>query len=290
MESLRLLHISDPHFFYATWNLARWFSKRSLGNLNALLLRTFPHRKERLHSLPALANQLAVNLVVVSGDLTTTSLPLEFSMAKEWMMQFPCPVYCVPGNHDVYTLGAARKKRYYTYFPSPPLAADRVERRRIGPGWWWIGLDGAVPHGWLQSYGVFTPDMERRLMRYFSEIPPDDFVIVTNHFPLYPSGKPSHDTVGCERLQACLQLRQGRLLYLHGHDHQPLIVPPDSPNTALVSNPGSVSLSTGECHCIELSPCEEGYQIYLTRYQAWKDGKWEELGGQTFLLPHRAPK
>jgi len=41
------------------------------------------------------------DLTIVTGDLTQRAKPWQFAAAKEFLSRLPCPVLCIPGNHDV---------------------------------------------------------------------------------------------------------------------------------------------------------------------------------------------
>ncbi|MBY0240748.1 MAG: metallophosphoesterase [Burkholderiaceae bacterium] len=70
-----LVHLSDLHF----------------GRTDAALLAP----------LRACIEQLAPNLVVVSGDLTQRARSHQFQQARAWLDTLPGPQIVVPGNHDI---------------------------------------------------------------------------------------------------------------------------------------------------------------------------------------------
>ncbi len=115
---LRIVHLSDIHFWRYAINPLRLLSKRLVGMTVA-----------RCWAVPATSgwnasrelvdrvNSLRPDHILITGDLTTTALPSEFRAARaalaDWLDD-PARVTIVPGNHDRYTL----------YAPSlPPLRA-----------------------------------------------------------------------------------------------------------------------------------------------------------------------
>ncbi len=45
-------------------------------------------------------NQRTPDCVLVTGDLVHTPEPRAYELLLEQLLRFPCPVYCLPGNHD----------------------------------------------------------------------------------------------------------------------------------------------------------------------------------------------
>ena len=113
---MRLVQISDLHFTRPTWNPLRFCPKRIAGILIWFLFRRSWYSHEPLECLPRLFQTLKVDLVLVGGDLTSTSLACEFQAAQEYFERIPIPKLFIPGNHDQYTKGSHREKRFYRYF------------------------------------------------------------------------------------------------------------------------------------------------------------------------------
>ncbi|MFZ0565834.1 MAG: metallophosphoesterase [Chlamydiales bacterium] len=240
--SLRVIHISDPHFSHITYNPKQFLTKRWLGNCNLILFRQKAYQTRHLVHIPELVEQLAVEAVFITGDFSTTSIDEEFVKAKEFVKEFEkrnLPVYCLPGNHDCYTKEAERSKRFYHHFPSEGLKNNRIEKVELGKGWWWIGLDCALATSLIRSNGYFFPEMEKSLEKALSQIPSDENVIIGNHFPLYGSGRPRHDLARGQALREMIKRYPQVKLYLHGHDHTPYIIEKREENLPLVLNSGS---------------------------------------------------
>src|SRR3989344_4054064 len=123
MKPLRIAQISDFHFTNITWNPLRLFSKRFLGNLNWIFKRKNAFSDESLEALPSLLSTLQLDWIFLGGDFTTTALPEEYQKAKDFVGALPTPWIAIPGNHDHYTAGAYKQKRFYQSLanPSPSL-------------------------------------------------------------------------------------------------------------------------------------------------------------------------
>src|SRR5262249_10866464 len=115
----RLAHISDLHFSKLSWNPMQFLSKRWVGNLNLLLARKQAFDPESLGTLLPTFKQKNVDAVLITGDLTSTSLSREFALAREFtenLRNEKFKVFTLPGNHDHYTKKAYNQKLFYEFF------------------------------------------------------------------------------------------------------------------------------------------------------------------------------
>lgn len=256
MHSIRIAHISDPHFASITYNPNQFFSKRWLGNCNLILFRHKTYQTNHLSYLPELFTSLNVEVVAITGDLTTTSLDKEYNKAKIFVDSFKernMTTIVLPGNHDMYTKESEKRKRFYHYFPSR-ASKSKVEIKKLKEGFWWIGLDCAYASNLFLSNGKFTTDIENTLKYSLEQIPSQDCIIMGNHFPLFSTGNMRHDLSGAKRLQSLLKYYPNVKLYLHGHDHIPYLIDKQNEGFPLVFNAGSVShLPEGSFYLLELS-------------------------------------
>jgi 3',5'-cyclic AMP phosphodiesterase CpdA len=116
---MRIVHVSDIHFWHYAINPLRLLSKRLLGMSSLVLLRARRFRLERASDLVERVSDLDPDHILITGDLTTTALPKEFHSARlalaPWLDD-PARVTIVPGNHDRYTMRAHRSRRFERYF------------------------------------------------------------------------------------------------------------------------------------------------------------------------------
>lgn len=218
---MRLAHLSDLHFGASTWNL---FSKRILGTLNWLLRRRHDFIHERLDPLPALFSELKVDLILVTGDLTTTGLPAELCAAQEALGRFEQPLLLLPGNHDQYTRGSFRRKTFYKWCANPTttysLREHGLEHHVLANGWNLILLDTAPATPLRFSGGHFSPALEARLETLLASL--QGPTLVANHFPYFLTPKRDHRLLRGEALEQLLARHRVRL-YLHGHTHRHIL-------------------------------------------------------------------
>ena len=118
-KPLRIIHLSDIHFWRIEIGPRDFFSKRIVGAASLLLGRA---RAFKLDRMPAVIDRvlgLKPDHVVISGDLTTTASDGEFGDARSGLsalLEDPSRVTIVPGNHDRYTGEAQRSRRFEEYF------------------------------------------------------------------------------------------------------------------------------------------------------------------------------
>ena len=231
---MRLAHISDLHFSKLTWSPLQFFSKRWLGNLNLLFKRKHTFDPDCLTTLFPLFHEHHVDAVLITGDLTSTSQEAEFALAQQFvdsLHQEKFKVFTLPGNHDQYTKKAYKKQLFYHYFnshyaqPADPLTSlslreDGLTATSFGNGWWLIALDTAIATSLISSNGFFSPTLEQKLEKALHAIPPDDRVILINHFPVFSNESSRKSLIRKEALKDLLERFPKIKLFLHGHTHR----------------------------------------------------------------------
>lgn len=238
--SLRIAHLSDPHFSQVTYNPMQFLSKRWIGNLNLLLFRKRAYQTTHLWHLPGLLSSLDVKSVFITGDFSSTSLNTEFDEGRRFVASFQekgMQTFTLPGNHDCYTKAVERNYCFYSFLGSQNMKETGIEKAELGLGWWYIGLDCAVASPPFCSYGLLCDETESLLKETLQTIPNNDRVVIGNHFPLFSTGHPRHDLKRATALQNVLHKFPQVKLYLHGHDHVPYII--EKPGFPLVLNAGS---------------------------------------------------
>jgi len=122
---MRLALIGDIHYYrlaVAPWQL---FGKRLLGQANLWLNRRHRFNRSLLKPVLEQAESIQPDMVLMSGDLTTTALAGEFADVAAALNPLAkrIPMVAVPGNHDRYTFSAARhrvmEKALLTAVPQP---------------------------------------------------------------------------------------------------------------------------------------------------------------------------
>jgi 3',5'-cyclic AMP phosphodiesterase CpdA len=188
----------------------------------------------------ALAREIersSVDHVVITGDVTNLALEQEFeavlAMLDEHLRIDPHHVTVVPGNHDLYTRGAQRSRRFSTYFEKylrsdlPEFAVDvgvglfPIVKLR-GPAAF-IGLSSAVPQPPLVAAGKVGRAQLEALDRVLEhpEVKKRTPILALHHPAHNPPSRLKAMMEGLHDATALLKRLDHlpRGLLLHGHLH-----------------------------------------------------------------------
>lgn len=263
---IKIAHISDLHIGKITLNLSQFFSKRWIGNINLLFFRKNRFSPKQLFLLPQIFEKLKVNYVVVTGDITSTSLEEEFQAGKNLFLELEnkgIQTLFLPGNHDCYTRGAQNQQRFYKYFENKPgknkieklfsLKEDKVQAHLLTDKWWYVGVDCSLATHLISSKGLFSEKAEKNLQILLQQIPKTDFILMANHFPFKRSKSPRRALKRAEELKKILRNQENIKLFLHGHTHHHNIYDLRKKGLPIVLDSGSTAHnSIGKWNFIEL--------------------------------------
>ncbi len=222
---MRILHFTDLHLFRRP-GPSSMLGKRLLGTANLYLARRVDHFSQRsIEALVAAVIEQEPDVCVCSGDLTGMASPVEFQEIRALLAPIldRFPVFMVPGNHDVYTRGAARERRFEASFGEWSGGGSYPAIHRHD-GLTVVGLDCARPHPLLAS-GVLPAAQLEGLEGILNSGELDDsFTILLLHYPLRdrrgePYGSASRHLVNARDLEAVIASKPGIDLIVHGHEH-----------------------------------------------------------------------
>jgi 3',5'-cyclic AMP phosphodiesterase CpdA len=236
---MRIAHFSDLHLLALDGVAAsRFLNKRLTGWMNLRFKRSHVHRAEYVRAIAREVARLRVEHVVVTGDLTNLALEGEFELARDLLERDlgldPAHVTIVPGNHDLYTRGAMRTRRFERYL-APYLQGDLPELAVDAGGGSFpvvklrgdvavVAVSSAVPQPPLVAAGelgraqlealgrvVQHPEVKRRLL-----------VLALHHPAVHQWSRLKTHIEGLRDAQALLALLQPVKsgLLLHGHLHR----------------------------------------------------------------------
>lgn len=221
----RFLHITDLHFWSVPKDPRRWLGKRAAGLLTVLWRRRFEYRTELSAEFAAFLAAQHASGILATGDFSSTALEDEFTQAHAFLDALRADgriVWALPGNHDLYTGGAFRERRFEHHL-SEFLPAENSPCRRVLPGGTPIVFaPTACPD--FMARGYITPDAIAAVAGLVREAPPGPLVIAA-HYPLLHTTKDYHSIL-TRRLRNAAPLRQalgetGRhILYIAGHVHR----------------------------------------------------------------------
>lgn len=286
---LRLAHLSDLHFSNPTFDFKQFFSKRWLGNINSFLNREQKYCNNRPFLLPSLFKELNIDCVLITGDLTTTSHPKEYAIAKEFtkkLTECGLPTFLIPGNHDHYTKRAERQKRFYTHFQSqlsPLIPKFNLKECAVGAyllpnGWILVALDTTLATPFYSSNGLFSKTLESHLKALLTSLPQESQIILINHFPFSSIGQPRRHLKRGKELKAILKSDPRIKLYLHGHTHRQSVFDLRAENLPITLDSGSASFRQGSWNLLDF---KSNHQCDLTVYK-WEKNNWHISKNQNF--------
>jgi 3',5'-cyclic AMP phosphodiesterase CpdA len=271
-----------------TWNPFRLLSKRVFGNINWIANRRKHFFEEQLTPLPKLFKELNVDLVLLGGDFSTTSLKEEFEKAAAWVKKIEPFWIAIPGNHDRYTKKSCKGKHFYRYITNTrheithpamffKLKDQRIEAHKIQEGWWVIALDTCLATHLGSSEGLFSLAQEKYFRELLALIPKEDKIILFNHYPFFHNDAKSHNLVRGEELQKLIESEPRILLYLHGHTHRHSVADLQPCNLPIVLDSGSCAQGRkGAWNLIDIEP--KGCKISTYRW----DHRWTKTRTEGF--------
>lgn len=226
---LRFLHCSDIHLLNLRGVGARRFlNKRLTGGVNLMLKRGKHHDGALFDRLSTLARELEVDRVVITGDLSNLALEQEFEHINAKLDAIGRPVTVIPGNHDAYTRGAERARRFETilgHFMHGERAGDGHEQfypfvQRHGEVAL-IGVSTAQASLPLYAVGTVGTAQLARLDQVLAQLGEEGLTrIVLIHHPVMPGvALRRHDLLDIEAFGKVIA-RRGAELILHGHEHR----------------------------------------------------------------------
>ncbi len=280
---MKIAHLSDLHFAKITYSPLQFLSKRWVGNANLILFRRKQHQTALLAPLPSLFEKLKVNVILITGDLSTTGRDIEFEEGEEFLNSLKINKIVIPGNHDHYTKRGYRKKLFYQFFSNTPLyppttslekltlQEDKIELRPLNDTWWYLAIDTAIPTSLVSSRGLFSKDLEKDLQKVLKNLPKGKKVLFLNHFPFFPFDRSKNILQRGMALHNLLKNYPQVVFYLHGHTHRHCIADLREANLPIILDSGSVSLkSRGSFNLLELKEKSTCLSVYHYQGEKWE--------------------
>jgi hypothetical protein len=221
----RIAHVADIHFWRIVRNPLRMLNKRFLGNLTVLFRRRHEFVLERAEPFADAIAQTGVKTVVLTGDFSSTSLDEEFELAVGFVRGLRdrgLAVHLMPGNHDVYTFDAWRKKRFEHFF-AEFLPQEGYPAVATLPGGTSLVMVPTVCPRHFSARGLIIPDTIEAVRGLLKSCAPA--AIVAAHYPVLPkthgyASNPFRRLQNAEAFRDMLGASGKRILYLCGHVHR----------------------------------------------------------------------
>jgi len=221
----RVIHIADIHFWRMVWNPRHLLSKRFFGNLTVWLRRRHEFIIENAEPHADAVAATGASAAILTGDFCSTATPEEFEMAVRFvrgLRERGLRVYVLPGNHDVYTFGAARAERFERHLREflPPEGYPSLA---ILPGGTPLILAPTVRPRRFSARGYIAPAKAAAVAKLLENC--TDTVLAAGHYPVlhkthgYVSNR-FRQLENAELLRRALGESGRRILYLGGHVHR----------------------------------------------------------------------
>lgn len=237
---MRVAHITDLHVEVPP-QLGQLFSKRALGAVNLYVMGRAAHFTRR--TVEALVDAVVgatPDLVVCTGDLTSTATPQEFALARELLTPITerFPFLVLPGNHDVYTGESLGRFREHFGVHANGAIWPFVQQF---DGVDFVALDVSRPD--FLSRGLTPTEQLERLDALLGG--GDAPAVILLHYPLRdrrgaPYGPFTRNLENAAELERVLSRHPRVVAVLHGHEHHGYrtVIPRDGA-PILSLNPGA---------------------------------------------------
>ena len=222
-----------------------------------------------LYQTVRIAAERKVAAVVWAGDVFHSKAPSRSSHRLvqrflELLAKYPCPVYAVPGNHDL------QYDRLSSLTQTQPLGVLMRAGLRLLYGWDTYEDGGDLPiYGvpWLQGYGAWTEESDvgvAQALAEYRDLGDVGPALVVAHAPLYPPGQElEFEFFPAKRWQEAMGGR-GACYYGHVHERHGIwriahVVESDEAFTSEVGgvtfcNPGALSRGSLHEHNLTRTP------------------------------------
>jgi 3',5'-cyclic AMP phosphodiesterase CpdA len=285
---LRIVHLSDIHFWRYSLNPLRLLSKRIVGMASLVFERARHFRLERMPDVVERVRSLRPDHILITGDVTTTALPAEFHAARvalaDWLHD-PARVTIIPGNHDRYTFGAHLSRRFERYLGAFSAPGPYPWLRMLDSDTGILGLDptraGITARGKLPRAQLIRA---RDLVADASGLAG---VLIACHYPVavplpHERGTRHKRLVNAHEVGNWLRTI-GPHLFCCGHVHATWAFQPESVPNELCLNPGAPLMRdrTGHRPPGFLEILLEGGDVTV-QHHYWTGTDWERR------LAHRA--
>lgn len=289
---MRIAHISDLHLLSLEGAIPwRLFNKRITGYANLRFDRRHTHRPALVHAIAEHLRDEKIDHLVITGDFSNLALEVELQLGRQLLDDIlglpPESVSLVPGNHDVYTRGSERSRRFYRSF-EPYLQSDLPEFSTDHPAGpfpivklrgpvAFIGLASALPRSPLVAAGRLGREQLDALAGILAhpEVAKRTPIILLHHPPHNPASKLKTRLRGLDDADLLLKTldRVPQGLVLHGHLHQRIRRSQKTRGGELISVGATSASLVHEC------PTRmAGYNVY----EIGEDGSKFQLASRAF--------
>ena len=193
---LRLIHITDCHLLNTPHENHHGINTRiSLENTLTVAKKNHPHH----------------DLILFTGDISQTGTQQSYALFQSIIQTTTCPVYCVPGNHDL---------PIYLHQIIPSCPVNRLNAIELGD-FHLLLLNSWVPN---QHHGQISSVCLAQLDAHLQAYPNKMFIIAVHHPPVDTHCKwlDKLGLINRQDMLSILHTHKKNILLLFGHVHQAL--------------------------------------------------------------------
>ncbi len=224
----KIIHFSDSHAGGGAEDYLAYFDKRWVGVFNYKFRRQFQHEQNNLSLAIEYILDTKPDVVVCTGDLTSTGQPGEFATAKDILRplrESNIPILYTPGNHDYYVKRSKcvnAMKEMTEYLTKGKYSFDDMPCVQQYGGIDFIIVNESWPTNLLMSSGS-VKKRTSQFVEQFCNKPKQHPRIIIGHYPLIeeaPIMRFRHRLFGQKNVLKLL--RNGMIdISLCGHIHHP---------------------------------------------------------------------
>jgi 3',5'-cyclic AMP phosphodiesterase CpdA len=249
----KFIHLSDLHFSKVSLNPFQFVSKRWIGNFNLFLFRKKEISEILAHQFIEQLDTLKPDVILISGDFTSTALKKEFDFAKNFIgkiKQKGIKVFGLPGNHDAYTKKAFKRKLFYQHFKGLlpfkgefefDLETHKVAAFCLDPDHYLVLIDASCYTPYFQSNGILSFQIEQHLQALLEMIPPSGKIWMGCHYPFFEHENERRILIGAKNLKKIIERFTQIEVFFHGHTHRQAIADLRVNDLPIISDSGSLT-------------------------------------------------
>lgn len=225
---MKIIHFSDPHAGGPAEDWLAYLDKRWVGVFNYRFRRQYRVNLERLRGAVEYILDTKPDVIVCTGDLTSTGQPGEFEKIRPYLEPLRTsgiPFLYMPGNHDCYVRRPKcvnAMKSAVQYLTNGLASFDEMPTVRRIAGADFILLNTSRPSNLLCSWGFVTKE-DSAFVEDFCNRPKECPRILLSHYPMieaHPILRLRHALIGQKNILKLMQEKKIDLS-LCGHVHRP---------------------------------------------------------------------
>ena len=227
---MKIIHFSDPHAGGPAEDFLAYIDKRWVGVFNYRFRRRYRHDQSRLIRAVDYILSIRPDVVVCTGDLTSTGQPGEFAKIKPILQPLRdsgIPILYTPGNHDCYVSRPKCRKavrEMVDYLSRGEYQFDEFPLVRQINGVNFLLVNTSRPSNLLCSWGFLYRKDQEFLRRECERLAGAGPRIMINHYPIYedhPWLRTRHRLFGEAPVRKMIEEEHLLELSLCGHVHAP---------------------------------------------------------------------